>query len=120
MVVNVLLTLLVLSATGFYGRGGGSNKQFSALSRIGAGIMSKIYDVWVTSYAYGDREEHCGCVRADNLEDAKLLAHDHFHDSIRTSLKDKSQELEYLYVIEWTPCEDEDGEMMPEPECVND
>jgi hypothetical protein len=96
--------------------------------------MSKIYDVWVTSSpALAKRfvwilARHCGCVRADNLEDAKLLAHDHFHDSIkyseqhnryviRASLKDKSQE---LYVTEWTPCEDEAGEMMPEPECVND
>jgi len=80
--------------------------------------MSKIFDVWVASNAFGGREEHCGCVRADNHDDAKLLAYDHFRDSIRTSLKDKSQQLEHLYVSEWTQ-PDEDGEQS-EPVCVND
>lgn len=82
--------------------------------------MSKIYDVWVASNAFGGREEHCGCVRADNHDDAILLAYVYFGDSIRTSLKDKSQKLEYLYVTEWTPREDEEGEMTPEPKCTND
>lgn len=78
--------------------------------------MTKIYDVWVASNAYGDREEHCGCVRANDADDAMLLANDLFSDSIRTSKKDRSQQLDHLYVSEWTPCDDDDSE----PVCAND
>lgn len=78
--------------------------------------MTKIYDVWVASNAYGDREEHCGCVRANDADDAMLLANDLFSDSIRTSKKDRSQQLDHLYVSEWTPCDDDESE----PVCAND
>ena len=77
--------------------------------------MSKIYDVWVASNAYGQRDYHCGCVRANDADDALQLANDLFSDSIRTSLKDRSQQLDHLYVTEWA-CEDDE----PEPVCAND
>ena len=78
--------------------------------------MSKIYDVWVTSNAYGQRDDHCGCLRANDADDALQLANDLFSDSIRTSLKDRSQQLDHLYVSEWTPCDDDESE----PVCAND
>jgi hypothetical protein len=82
--------------------------------------MAKVYNVWVASNAYGGREDHCGFVRAADENDAFQLAHDYFRDSIRTSLSDKSVRLEHLYVTEWTPGEDAEGEPRPEPVCQND
>jgi len=81
--------------------------------------MGKIYNVWVASNSYGGREDHCGFVRAADETEAMREARARFKDSIRTSLSDKSKELDYLYVDEWTPIDDDDQDQS-EPVCIND
>jgi hypothetical protein len=75
--------------------------------------MIKIYNVFVTSNAYGHKEEHCGHVRAESREEAVSIGESLFSDSIRRVNGDT---LDHLYATEWE--EVEPGE--PEPICEND